>query len=76
MCMYEVRSFPRGNLSDIKVPLPPSSVSADLLFHISSQTSPPTNIMSLTQEISLPNGIKYEQPLGLYVLLSLYGVSS
>lgn len=27
--------------------------------------------MSLTQEISLPNGIKYEQPLGLYVFFPI-----
>ena len=79
--MYEVwyldGSFLRGNsiLSDIKFPSP-----LHLLLRltasssISSQTSPSTTIMSLTQEISLPNGIKYEQPLGLYVSLSLFQV--
>jgi hypothetical protein len=28
--------------------------------------------MSLTQHIELPNGVKYDQPLGLYVLLLLW----
>lgn len=71
-------SFLRGNsiLSDIKF-VPPSPhlllrLVRILFLHSSSQTSPSTTIMSLTQEISLPNGIKYEQPLGLYVLFPLF----